>query len=139
MLANTLTTNEVKDAAGTEVEYQRISIAQNQTEFAKIGEPPAYPDRMSIKHSTSGKGVKLRQRSVFRFDITSLSDVDSVTPVVDSGMVILDTAKGAHLTTAQGKAVLARVMSFLASKGASTTILYDCTGYGAESLLNESI
>jgi hypothetical protein len=39
----------------------------------------------------------------------------------------------------EANAVVAALVSFLASKGASTTILYDCTGYGAEALINGSL
>lgn len=49
MLSNTLVTNEVKNAAGTEVEFQRISTGTRSTEFAATSETPAAPNRLDRK------------------------------------------------------------------------------------------
>lgn len=136
MLSNTLNTNQVKDSAGTEVEYSRLSISDRSTEFAKIGEQPNLEDRMSIKHTESGIGMKKRRRSVTRFDLTSISGVDSVTPITDSAYLVLDRAIGASTNNTSAANVLARLMSFVASDGSGTTIKYDGTGSGADALLN---
>jgi len=136
MLSNTLNTNEIKNAAGTEVEFTRLSIGDRTTEFAQITETPSSPHRMTIPHTESGKGLGKRRRSLLRFDKTVISGVDSTTPVVVSAYVVLDTPVGALTTTAEEANVLAELMSFLASLGASTTILFDGTGNGANALIS---
>jgi len=135
MLSNTLNTNEIKNAAGTEVEFSRLSTSARSTEFAQIGETPALPHRLSISHQETGNGIKRRRRSLVRFDKTIVSTVDLVTPVTISAYAVLDFPSGAMAAITEGTNVTAELMSFLASLGASTTILYDGTGNGANALL----
>lgn len=135
MLTNTLNTNEVKNSAGTEIEFSRIRTNDRSTEFAQVGESPAAPHRLSIAHQESGSGLRKRRRSVVRIDKTIVSTVDNVTPVVDSCYIVKDTPVGALLANTEPTNTLAEILSFCASKGASTTILYDGTGNGAEALL----
>lgn len=139
MLTNTLNTNEIKDASGTEVEFTRLSIGDRKTEFAKISETPALPNRLTISHLESGAGVAKRRRSVIRFDRTTAGEVDTTVNVKSSAYIVADLPVGNLTTTAAAKAVIAQLMSFLASLGASTTILYDCTGNGAVCLTDGGI
>lgn len=136
MLANTLVTNEIKNSAGTEVEFQRISQGVRDTVFAQITETPSLPHRLTIKHVESGQGLKLRRRSLVRFDKTVMSGVDTTLPITISAYAVVDLPVGAMSAISEGSNVVAELMSFLASLGASTTILYDCTGNGAATLLN---
>jgi len=136
MLSNTLNTNEIKNAAGTEVEFQRLSTNERSTVYAQITETPSLPHRMTISHQESGSGMKRRRRSVIRFDKTVISGVDSLTPITDSAYIVSDYAVGASSTSAEMANVIAELVSFTASLGASTTILYDGTGNGAATLLN---
>lgn len=137
MLVNTLNTNEIKNSAGTELEFSRLSNGPGrETVFRLITELPYTPYRLTIKHIESGKGISLRRRSVVRFDKTIISPVDLVTPVTISGYEVLDTPIGALTTNAEPTNIIANLMSFTASLGASTTILYDGTGNGAMVLLN---
>jgi hypothetical protein len=137
MLANTLNTNEIKNAAGTEVEFSRLSTGPDRTTVYKaILEPPNAPHRLSIRHAESGEGIKRRKRSAIRIDKTVISTVDNVTPVVISNYWVSDHPVGALITTAEMANVVAELISFMASLGASTTILYDGTGNGAATILN---
>jgi hypothetical protein len=136
MLSNTLNTNEVKNSAGTEVEFTRLSIGDRATVFAQIAETPSSPHRLSIKHLESGTGMKLRRRSLVRFDKTVVSGVDSITPITISAYSVADLPVGAMTSSAEAAHVIAELMSFLASLGATTTILYDGTGNGAAALLS---
>lgn len=136
MLTNTLNTNEVKNSAGTEVEFTRLSIGARETEYAQISETPSSPHRLLIKHQESGSGMTKRRRSLVRFDKTVVSGVDSATPITVSAYVVLDIPVGAMTTAAEAANVVAELLSFCASLGASTTILYDGTGNGAQVLLN---
>jgi len=135
MLPNTLNTNEIKGSAGTEIEFSRLSTSQRETTFAAIAETPSLPHRLSIKHTEVGSGMKLRRRSLVRFDKTVISGVDSVTPVTVSAYIVLDAPVGAMSSIAEATNVVAELMSFVASLGATTTILYDGTGNGAVVLL----
>jgi len=134
MLSNTLNTNEVKNAAGTEVEFSRISTNGRSTEFAQIAETPNAPHRLKVSHSESGLGSELRRRSMVRFDkvVTGVS----TQPRNVGAYLVLDAPIGDLSTSTEIKNVIAELLSFCASLGASTTILYDCTGNGADALVN---
>jgi hypothetical protein len=136
MLSNTLNTNEVKNSAGTEVEFQSLSLMDRQRVFAQITETPSLPHRLSISHQESGKGLKSRRRSLVRIDKTVLSGVDSVTPITVSAYVVLDIPVGAMASIAEATNALAELMSFVATTGAGTTVLFDGTGNGAAALLS---
>lgn len=136
MLSNTLNTNEIKDKAGVEVEFTRLSTTDRSTVFAKVSETPSSPYRLTISHQESGTGMKKRRRSLVRFDKTSISGVDSITPITTSAYVVLDYPVGAATTQDEAANVLANIMSFCATTGAATTVLFDGTGNGARELLN---
>lgn len=135
MLSNTLNTNEIKNAAGTEQEFQRIATSDRQTEFALITEAPSLPHRLKVQHLETGTGINKRRRSVCRFDKTVMSTVDATVPVTISAYVVLDSPVGGLTANTEMANTLANLVSFVASLGASTTILYDGTGNGATSLL----
>lgn len=136
MLSNTLNTNEVKNSSGTEVEFSRIAISDRATEFAQVGEAPSAMHRLKISHLEIGAGINKRRRGLVRFDKTVISSVDNVTPVTVSAYIVLDSPVGGLATNAEPAHVLAELMSFVASLGATTTILYDGTGNGAAALLS---
>lgn len=136
MLANTLNTNEVKNAAGTEVEFESLSQNGRSRIFKQITESPAYPNRLTISHQESGSGLSLRRRSVVRFDKAAAGQVDVTVPVSAAAYLVLDQPVGNSTDTVLAKDALAQLVSFVASLGASTTILYDGTGNGAAALLS---
>ena len=135
MLSNTLNTNEVKDNAGTEVEFSRLSVSDRSTVFSQITETPSLPHRLSISHAESGSGITKRRRSLVRIDKTSISGVDSSTPVTTSAYVVLDAPVGALTSSTEMAKVLAELTSFVATS-ATSTFVYDGTGNGAAALLN---
>jgi hypothetical protein len=139
MLSNNLNTNEIKNAAGVEVEFQHLSTEGRTRLFAQINESPSLQHRLKISHIESGSGIKLVRRSMHRFDKTVVSTVDLVTPVTISVYTVAVFPVGALLVGTEMANVIAENMSFHASLGATTTILYDCTGNGAASLLNGSL
>jgi hypothetical protein len=139
MLSNSLVTNEVKNSAGTEVEFSRLSTLDRATTFSKVAEVPSLPLRLAISHQESGNGIKLVRRSVVRFDKTIVSEVDNITPVTISAYAVMVIPVGHLDTLAEPAHVHAHLISFLASLGASTTILYDGTGNGGVCLLNGSL
>lgn len=134
MLSNSLNTNEVKNSAGTEVEFSRLSTNGRTTEFSQISETPALPHRLKISHLETGAGANLRRRSVVRVD-KSVAGTSGSTRVV-SAYCVVDLPVGDIPTYAEPKNALAELMSFLATTGAATTVLFDCTGNGADALIN---
>lgn len=136
MLSNSLNTNEIKNSAGTEVEFSRLSTSDRSTVFAQVGEAPSLPHRLSIKHTENGAGINRRRRSVDRFDKTVMSTVDPTLPVTISGYLVLDSPIGALVANTEVANVLAELISFNASTGADTAIKFDCTGNGASALLS---
>lgn len=135
MLSNTLNTNEIKDSAGAEVEFHRLSQGDRQTEFAQITEAPSAPHRFQIKHLESGTGIRRRRRSLLRFDKTVISDVDNVTPVTVSAYLVLDVPIGAIETNAEVLNVCAELGSLGFTTGGTATFLYNGTGNGIAALL----
>jgi len=140
MLSNSLNTNEIKNAAGTEEEFQSIDVGPGRTRiFAKIGEIYSRQHRLKIQHLETGSGLKLRRRSNFRFDKTVISDVDLVTPASIMFGVTIDIPVGLLVATTEVDNVCANGMSFLSSDGTSTTILFSGAGNGAKALREGSL
>jgi len=136
MLSNTLVTNEVKNSAGTEVEFSRLEQKDRSVMYAQVGESPSLPHRLSIMHQEVGTGLKRRRRSVVRVDKTTMSGVDVTLPITTSAYIVLDHPVGASSSNAEAANVIAEILSFCASLGASSTILFDGTGSGAAALLS---
>jgi len=134
MLSNTLNTNEIRNSAGTEVEFQSLIIDGRTRTFAQISETPALPHRLTISHSESGKGIKAVRRSMVRFDKSVISGVDATTVVTPYAYIVLGAPIGAITTYAEVTNVLAELLSFVSTQGGST-LLYDGTGNGAAALL----
>jgi len=138
MLSNNLNTNEVKNSSGAEVEFEHLDSEGRTRVFAQVNEPPSGKHRLSIKHAETGAGVKLCRRSAIRVDKTTVSTVDSVTPITNSAYIVVDSPVGYMLTNAELANVLAELVSFVATLG-GTTVLYDGTGSGAKVLLQGSL
>lgn len=135
----TLNTNEVKDAAGVEQEFGRIGSEGRQLTFALLSEVPSRPHRINIKHAESGSGISLRRRSLVRVDKSIVGQVDTTKIETVSAYIVVDAPIGNMTTTTEIANTVANLVSNVASKGATTTILYDGTGYGAEALIFGSL
>jgi len=135
MLSNTLNTNEIKNAAGAEREFTRLSTVGRSTEFGLITEAPAYPHRLKISHQETGSGTSLRRRSIVRFERTAGGLVDPTKTEKTSCYLVLDYPIG-NITAVEAGEVLANLLSFVATTGAATTVLFDGTGNGAVALLS---
>lgn len=139
MYPTNLNTNEVKNSSGVEVEFERFSSQGRQLVFSQVGETPARPHRITISHQEIGSGASARRRSVVRVDKTIQSDDPTLINTKISAYAVLDVPIGLINTLSEPKHVVAELVSMLASRGASTTILFDCTGVGAEALVNGSL
>jgi len=138
MLSDTLNTNEVKDAAGVEVEFERKLANDRSKVYQEIDGAYATPHLITVSHSETGTGLKQVRRSLARVDLTVISDVDDVTPVTASAYKVVSIPQGALLTNAAAKKVLAELDSFCSTLGTST-ILLDGTGLGNAALLAGSL
>lgn len=134
MLPTQLNTNEVKNAAGTEVEFSRRFNDESSLLFAKVGEAPNLTHRLKVGHQEIGEGVEMRRRSVVRFDI-KVTGVSGKTRNI-ALQTTADIPVGDIANLDVPKDGLAELVSFLASTGADTTIKFDCSGNGAAALLN---
>jgi len=139
MLPTTLNTNEVKNAAGTEVEFSRRRTAESLVEFAASTEVPSKPHRITVSQSEISEGTARRRRTLVRIDKSFAGEVDSTAIVKGSAYVVADLPVGAMNTTTEFANILAELLSLCASQGASTTILYDGTGYGAAACINGTL
>lgn len=137
MLPANLVTNEVKDSAGTEVEFLRQSVSDRKVVFAKNGETPNAPYRVSISHAETGTGAAMRRRSVVRIDKT-VSGADTL-PRVLSAYTVVDFPTGDLANVTDMKHVLANLIAILASNGADTVVKFDCSGTAADALINGTV
>lgn len=131
-LALTLNTNEIKNSAGTEVEFMRKSCQGSTVEYAQITEAPNREHRFKVQHQELGTGIEQRRRSnlKFRKEVTGVSG--TVREV--SWSLTCDIPIGDIADYSEAKNVLAELMCFVASDG--TTLKLDCTGPGADALVN---
>jgi len=137
MLATVLNTNEVKDRAGSEVEFERRSTDLSALEFKAILETPSAPHRLKVSHTESGSGADLTRRSMTRIDKTFIGT--SGKPRTVSAYTVVAIPTGDMATYDEAKNVLAELTSFIATTGAGTTVLFDCSGNGASALINGSL
>jgi len=137
-MLNTYNTNEIKNAAGVEKEFIRRSYG-DRPEWKLITETPNLPHRFSIAHQELGSGTSKRRRSNLRFEKTVAGTIDSSVGVKASVSLTLDVPIGNIGDDSLAKELLANLMSFLATTGAGTTVLFDCSGTGCQALINSEV
>lgn len=131
-LATTLNTNEVKNAAGTEVEFQTSDTEGRIHEYAALSEPPNMKHRLKVSHQETGTGIETVRRSVCRVDKT-IAGVSGKPRTISSYQVdIIPVGDLANYD--EVKNVNAELGSFIYTTG-GTTFLYDGTGNGASALI----
>lgn len=136
-LAATLNTNEVKNAAGTEIEFGSWDSEGRSRIFAVINEPPNLEHRLSVKHAESGSGSDEVRRSVARVDKT-VTGVSGKPRVISAyKVVVIPTGDIANYD--EVKNVSAELDSFLCTTGAGTTVLFDGSGNGDSALINGTL
>lgn len=132
-----LTTNEVKNAAGSEVEFTRLLSADRNVLFAQSGEAPNREHRIKVSHQETGSGTKMVRRSLLRVDKT-VDGADGA-PVTISFYTVGVIPVGNIANYDEAKAVCAELGSLCFLTGADSTFLYDGSGYGAAALINGSL
>lgn len=136
-LSSSLVTNEIKNAAGTEVEFLQQQEVGRTRIFAQVAEPPNLLHRLTLSHQETGEGTERIRRSVHRVDkeVTGVSGTKRKISFYTVGVIPV----GDIANFDEVKNVCAENMSFHASTGADTTIKYDCSGNGASALVNGTI
>jgi hypothetical protein len=136
MLPLGLTTNEVKDAAGLEVEMQRWKVDGRSVEFQKVGELPNAENRIKVSHQDLGSGVDARRRSavIGRLQVAGVSGAKREWKVT----ITIDAPVGDVASYTDGTKLMAEVGSFTYTLG-GTTFLYDGTGTGSAAILAGSL
>jgi hypothetical protein len=137
MIPANLNTNEVKNAAGTEEEFLRQYTSERKLIFAKSGETPNLPHRLTISHTETGAGVDLMRRSLVRVDKTILG-VDG-TPVTISKYEVTVIPVGNIAAYTEVNNVAANLASFSSTTGAATTVLFDGTGHGTAAAVSGTL
>jgi hypothetical protein len=138
MLANILNTNEIKNRAGTEVEFTRRNGGTGgSVEYSQVAETYNLPHRFKVAHQETGKGIETRRNSVIRFEKTVIGVSGLPRKIISQQK--MEIPVGDLSSSDEPKNVLAEVISLCASLGANTTILYDCTGNGAICLIDGTL
>lgn len=137
MLSDTLVTNEVKNAAGSEVEFERVSIIGSTKVYKAKAEVIGFPHRITLSHARSGKGNSVVRRSLLRFDKTVEDSVTGQADVVSAYIVL--TIPERNSGAAAAAADLMAELGSLTNTLATNTFLYDGTGNGAAALINETL
>lgn len=137
MLPANLTTNEVKNSAGTEEEFLWQSSSDRTKIYQKSGMAPNAEHTVKIQHQEVGSGLDLRRRSNTRVDKTIAGA--SGAPRTISFYCVGDVPIGDLPNTNEIKNVLANLIALLASNGADTTVKFDCSGTMADALVNGTL
>lgn len=137
MLPTSLLTNEVKDRAGVEVEFEHWSLEGRTHIYTRKGGNPSLLNQLKIAHSETGKGFGLVRRSLNRVDLTVVGK--SGKPVVISmyknAVVPLGELDDLNAVTD----CLAMLNSFCCTTGAATAVLFDGSGNGDSTLINGTV
>jgi len=133
-LALVLNTNEIKNSAGTEVEFTRKNTAGSVIEYATITEAPNRKHRFKVQHQNTGTGLEEKRRSNVKFTKEVTGASGAVRSITWSCTMEIPVGDLADYTEA--KNVNAEGLSFCASTGADTTIKFDGTGNGSDCLVN---
>lgn len=139
-LPTTLNTNEIKSSAGVATTFNRYATGPGRTlVYAIQGEAPNKPNRLSISHQETGSGTNKRRRSVVAFERVDQGSIDTTQTVRNRVYAVADLQVGNIASNVVTVELMAYLNSFMASLGASTTILYDGTGNGSSILLNGTL
>lgn len=132
-----LLTNEVKDRAGVEVEFEHQSSEGRTHIFQKKGMSPSCPTTLKIAHQVNGSGQSAVRRSNTRVDVGFTGK--SGKPCMCSAYKVLVVPEGELDDLNVVKDASAMLDSFCCTTGAATTVLFDGSGNGDSALINGTI
>lgn len=137
-LPTALNTNEVKNSAGTEVEFVRQDGGTGRKlVYQQVAETPNAPHRITFSHAETGSGADLVRRSLSRVDktVTGVSGKPRIISFYEVGVIPV----GDISTLDEVKNVQAELISLVASTGADTVVKFDCTGTAAAAVVNGTL
>jgi hypothetical protein len=136
-LPQNLNTNEVKNAAGTEVEFLYRDEVGRTREYAASGEAPNLPHRIRVKHAETGKGIELVRRSVAQVEKQVLGVSGTKRAILVYKVAVVPVGDIADLSAV--KDASAELDAFCATTGAATAVLFDGSGYGDSAIINGTL
>lgn len=137
MLSNNLNTNEVKNAAAVEVEFQHLRYPTSDSrEFALIGEAYDMPHRLRVSHRLSGTGLKQKRNSAVSF-LKTVAGSDG-SPVTVKCNVTVEIPVGNLGSNDEVENICAEAGSFCFTAG-DTTFVHACTTPGVKALIDGSL
>lgn len=139
MLPAHLVTNEVKNAAGVEIEFNRTRNSDTGVGFSVKVPNPQLPHKVDFDHQIVGEGTSQRRRSRQRVEYTVPGCTDATKKAVCVCNITLDVPIGNIENFDAAKMALANSIALLASTGADTVVKFDCTGVGADCLINGTL
>jgi hypothetical protein len=137
-LADSLTTNELKDSTATEIEYLYFNQEARFKEWSKSGASPGLPDHLKIQHRDVGTGVdRVRQSNISLYK-TEVGVYDTTKLAKSIASISLTVPEGNISVLTRAKDALACLGSLVFTNG-NTTFVYDATAPGGSALLNGTI
>lgn len=127
-LPNDLLTNEVKDRAGVEVEFNYFSRDLREMIYTRKGVAPSLECFLKVKHQDVGTGSATVQRSLVRVDgaFVGKSGKLCVASVYKNAVIPKGELDDLNFILDLN----AMLNSFCALTGAGTTLLFDGSGTG---------
>lgn len=132
-----LTTNEVKDRAGAEVEFLHFSCEGRAHIYQKKDANPSLQQILRVEHAESGAGSEKVRRSVVRVDVPVTGTSGKIRKVSAYKVIVIPVGDVADLNAA--KDASAMLDSFCATTGAATTVLFDGSGNGNYAAINGTL
>lgn len=138
MLPDTLNANQIKDKAGAGVNtFESVNDEGRTRLFRNTAAAYNRPHELAIKHRETGVGLKLIRDSVIICSLVVTGDDGN--PVKVEYLQRLRVPMGNLASQDPVKEVIANGLSFSATTGAASTVLFDGTGNGAIALRNGSL
>lgn len=133
-LPTTLNTNEVKNSAGTEVEFGYVDSPEKGILYKALTEAPNLEHRLRVNHQETGTNEDKVRRSVAEV-YKYVTGVSGKKRLIRSYKVdVIPVGDLANFD--EVKNVSAELDSFCCTTGAATTVLFDGTGHGNAALIN---
>lgn len=137
MLPTTLLTNEVKDRAGAEVEFEHFTLEGREHIYIRKNGNPSLPCYLKVIHQETGTGAGATRRSLC--DLTMMVEGKSgkIVPIRAYKNVVVPIGELDDLDDV--KDASAMLDSFCTTTGAGTTVLFDGSGNGDSALINGTV
>lgn len=137
MLPTSLLTNEVKDRAGTEVEFEHRKLEGREHIYIRKGGSPSLPTFLKVGHQETGTGSGAMQRSRVGIDMDVVGKSGKTCKISVYKTWVIPTGELDDLDDV--KDASAMLDSFNCTTGAATAVLFDGTGNGNSAGINATL